>query len=303
MRFGGHETFAIREGWLHKGLKMLIEEPDRLTDEYVADWLGVGRNMAKSIKFWLLTCGLAVTRKTPEGKADYQATDLGKLIRKQDPYFLLDGTWWAVHANILSIPNRALTFKWFFNQFPHGRFDRAVALEALRRHLTAEKIRMPSNRTLERDLACVYACYSTPIPSEVEDPEEGKASPLRELGLIRFYRDSGYFQSDSGPKKVPHELLGYVLSLGFPELRGSGRTFDVPIRKAHQYPSGPGRVFVLSSEALFDMLHEAESASSSTEIEIIGLAGQRVIRVKNITDVDWMKQYYERAKAVTTHAA
>jgi len=29
MRFGGHQTFFIREGWLHKGLKLLIEDEDR----------------------------------------------------------------------------------------------------------------------------------------------------------------------------------------------------------------------------------------------------------------------------------
>ena len=46
MRFGGHETFAVREGWLHKGLKLVAEEPDKLADEHVADWLGVGRSEA-----------------------------------------------------------------------------------------------------------------------------------------------------------------------------------------------------------------------------------------------------------------
>ena len=45
MRFGGHETFPVRDGWLHKGLKLVAEEPDKLRDEHVADWLGVGRNV------------------------------------------------------------------------------------------------------------------------------------------------------------------------------------------------------------------------------------------------------------------
>ncbi len=50
MRFGGHETFPIREGWLNKGLRLLVEDPIKMTDEYYADWLGVGRNMGKAIK-------------------------------------------------------------------------------------------------------------------------------------------------------------------------------------------------------------------------------------------------------------
>ena len=59
MKFSGHETFAIREGWLHKGLKLLIEEPELLYDEYVADFLGVGKNMSRSIRHWLEVTGLA----------------------------------------------------------------------------------------------------------------------------------------------------------------------------------------------------------------------------------------------------
>ena len=57
MRFGGHETFTIREGWLHKGVKLLMENPEQLIDENACDFLGVGRNMAKSIRHWLVATG------------------------------------------------------------------------------------------------------------------------------------------------------------------------------------------------------------------------------------------------------
>ena len=50
MRFGGHQTFFVREGWLAKGLGLLREDVSAFDDPYVADWLGVGRNMAKSIE-------------------------------------------------------------------------------------------------------------------------------------------------------------------------------------------------------------------------------------------------------------
>ena len=59
MRFGGHQTFFVREGWLAKGLGLLREDVSAFDDPYVADRLGVGRNMAKSIEHWLLATGLA----------------------------------------------------------------------------------------------------------------------------------------------------------------------------------------------------------------------------------------------------
>ena len=45
MRFGGHETFPVREGWLHKGLKLVAEEPKKMCHEHVADWLAAGRRV------------------------------------------------------------------------------------------------------------------------------------------------------------------------------------------------------------------------------------------------------------------
>ena len=59
MRFGGHETFAIREGWLARGLELLTTTPELLVDEFSEDHLGVGRNMAKAIRHWLVATGLA----------------------------------------------------------------------------------------------------------------------------------------------------------------------------------------------------------------------------------------------------
>ena len=71
MKFGGHETFPVREGWLHKGLKLVVEDPEKLIDEHVADWLGVGRNMAKSIRYWLQATGLceqAIGKEASQGR-------------------------------------------------------------------------------------------------------------------------------------------------------------------------------------------------------------------------------------------
>ena len=92
MRFGGHETFPVREGWLHKGLKLVVEEPGKLTGEHVADWLEVGRNMAKSIRYWLQAAGLCEQvsgrrhRKGAPGRSGERLLhDPGKPVRGGGP--------------------------------------------------------------------------------------------------------------------------------------------------------------------------------------------------------------------------
>ena len=76
MRFGGHQTFFVREGWLAKGLGLLRDDATAFDDPYVADQLGVGRNMAKSIEHWLLATGIAErSERRGRGRAWPTTTD------------------------------------------------------------------------------------------------------------------------------------------------------------------------------------------------------------------------------------
>ena len=50
IKLKGHETFTIREGWLDKGLKAVSDNGKVFSENYGADALGVGSNMAKAIR-------------------------------------------------------------------------------------------------------------------------------------------------------------------------------------------------------------------------------------------------------------
>jgi len=298
VRFGGHETFPIREGWLHKGLKTATEHPERFGDEHVADWLGVGKNMSRSIRHWLEATGLA---EAPEGKRSRRKvrldpTELGRIVREHDPYFLEPGTWWALHANLVGNSRQAVTWAWFFNGFHQTRFEKAVCLENLRRHLRLTFKRMPSERTLDRDLGCLLASYSRKIPPTNEDPEESRDCPFMELGLLSYFRTSGYYELNVGAKSVPPEIVGYALAKAFPDARAGDGRLDVTIHEASQVPGGPGRAFALPTEALFETVLRAEETRGEPEIEITGLAGERVIRVARRTPEEWLSRYYEAAR-------
>ena len=119
MRFGGHETFPIREGWMHKGLKLLVEDPELLVDDNAPDHLGVGQNMAKSIRHWLVATCLAQATEKARGakKSDLEPTALGRLVWRRDRYFVDHATWWAIHINLVNNPDHAASWTWFFNSF------------------------------------------------------------------------------------------------------------------------------------------------------------------------------------------
>lgn len=295
MKFGGHETFTVREGWLYKGLRLLRESPRHLTGEMAADELGVGNNMAKSIRHWLLATGLA---KQAEENAlgsrsrDLEATPLGKLVGEHDPFLREVGTWWALHLNLISSDSYAPSWLWFFNFFSLDRFERPVCFEALKRHLQMTQKRLPSQKTLERDLACLLASYSRTVPPKRSDPEDVEESPFVELGMLTHFRSSGWYEINRGCKDVPPELLGCALNA----CAGQSDTSDVlqiPLMEALRLPRGPGRGFVLTAESLYELAGRAEQ-DRSTEIRISGLAGERMIVSPKKPQVEWLRDYYLR---------
>ena len=302
MRFSGHETFAVREGWLYKGLKLLIEEPDLLFDEYSADWLGVGKNMAKSIRHWLEVTGLA-ERDGVGRNARLKYSEIGQLVYEQDRYFNEAGTWWALHINMTNPQAQSYTWSWFFNHFNLHRFDRSVCVESLRRHVQISEARLPSSKTLEHDIACLLNSYARPIPAENEDPEEARQCPFIELGLMNHFRMSGYYQLHQGVKHIPAHIFGYAMAQAFPDLLERGESIDIPLTQAARQPGGPGRAFVLTSESLFELTSRVEGELGDRDVQIAGLAGSRVIRMAKKKPIAWLKDYYVDLKRRDNRAA
>ena len=60
MKIRAHETFCIRKGWLHKGVKNIQSNARLFTNKLVnpCDLLGIGTNMVKSLRYWLNVVGV-----------------------------------------------------------------------------------------------------------------------------------------------------------------------------------------------------------------------------------------------------
>jgi len=292
VRFSGHETFPVRDGWLHKGLALLLGAPEEFHSKHAADYLGVGKNMARSIKHWLQATKLAMP--DPSRRGHLNVTDFGHCVAEQDIYFAEPGTWWFLHINLLGEPVYADTWFWFFNSFGLQRFERATVVENLRRFLQAQARRMPSHTTLQRDVACLLASYARSIPGERLDPEESRDCPFQELDLMSHFQTSGYYQAHQGPRSIEPEVLGYCLSAAFADGQEGGARRDVRVSEAARVAGGPGKAFALSPEGVLDSALQAEEHSSG-EIEVAGHAGERVIRFMPRTPVQWAQRYYDRA--------
>jgi hypothetical protein len=103
LRFAGHETFACRASWLHKGLKYFKKEatlhsftnPDAVVD------LGVGKNMVLSIRFWLQAFGLV----SEQGELLEDAILLTSIGERVAFYTLQEKKYYLWHINKLIFNN------------------------------------------------------------------------------------------------------------------------------------------------------------------------------------------------------
>jgi hypothetical protein len=289
VRFGGHETFHLRPSWLTLGIEHLAGPSGRdFADPTTADALGVGRNMAKSIWFWMQGAGLA---QRPSRTTDPELTALGRLVRDHDPYLQHDATWWAVHLALATSSQRPAAWAWFFGGFDAPRFDREAAEAAFGRWTETLGRRVPGETTLRRDVACLLASYAADRPAAPVDPEDGLDCPLRRLGLLVHQRDLRRYDARAGVRSVPPQVLCHALALAHGDGGRTGHQ-DVPFAQALITPGAAARLLRLDAEGLTAALDRAESSLGHGEVHTRMLGGERVVTLRRRPPMGWMEHYY-----------
>lgn len=96
IRLQGHEKFALREGWINKGLMLIPKDSGIFLKQDAPDVFGIGSNMVKSLRYWMRALGLTVEG----GSVGVSLSPLGSLIAKYDPYIENPYTLWLMHSCI-----------------------------------------------------------------------------------------------------------------------------------------------------------------------------------------------------------
>lgn len=293
MRFGGHETFHLRDGWLRKGLSIAhLPGEDGLLSPAAADILGVGSNMIKSIRHWLNATLLTYGVVEKEGGRTTIKSELANVIMDFDPYFQSEATWWALHINLVQNLDFALAWNWFFNDFKSNRFEKAYCVESLKRNLEYNpNLRCPAQKTLEKDISVILSSYAQSIPRLDLTPEDTKDCPFLRLGLLTFSRESGFFIPKFGIKTIPSVMLGYSIAAGEPKETTckSKEYISLSITEAISRRSGPGRALLMRPEELYDFALKGEQELGEEWIRVRGMAGNRMIEIKNTSKENWLK--------------
>ncbi|HIB83116.1 MAG TPA: DUF4007 family protein [Chromatiaceae bacterium] len=292
MKFGGHETFPIREGWLSRSLSKINKEPEFVTDKYPEDVLGVGRNMYKSIRHWLIATELVEGKALRKGfPKTLKPTALGSLVFLKDPYFLRHETWWLLHINLVNNSDHAATWSWFFNRWHVQRFEKGQCLNNLNEYMRMNTSRVPKKNTLDRDLGCMLASYASKSEVHIEDPEDTGDCPLQDLQLLRFHQATGRYEILRHEKKITPEIFGYAAvksKLKESQESRERANYEDSLVEWSNNPGGPGRCFQMQPEQLSHCVNQWDSK----DIKVQSLAKERKILVAGHTPLQWAEAVY-----------
>jgi hypothetical protein len=256
-----HETFCPRYGWLKKGFDAVSEDSEIFDDPEAIEYLGVGKNMVRAIRFW----SAAFKIIEPEEDSDHRrlsgpmkVTEFGRLLLSDqgwDPYLEDPASLWLLHWKLFSPPIIAISWAMAMNL---GHIQ-SFTLKDLTQMLNERKKRYPalskySPSSIAKDASCFLRMYS-PTPRGTSDEIE---CPFTELGLLRTGDNhrTMYFNLEDKPTlpdlMILAACLDYVLNIN-PELR------TISLHKITYGYNSPGIIFKLSET---DMGYSLERATS-----------------------------------------
>lgn len=277
IRLKGHEKFHLREGWIAKGLYGVSANPRVFSGSDGTDQLGVGTNMVKSIKYWMLAMGLI-----KEGqKNGAELTDLGKMILKYDPFLEDDLSLWLLHSYISKNNFRSTVWYLFFNKCQAEEFTKEELYTVLRKELIsyAETDSFPES-SLKDDIEVLLNMYSKDTKND--DPEDKNKCPLASLKLIKKEGDV-YYRQQPDMRHFRDEIILYELGNIFEEESSIGIDYVAELA---------ANIYHLSRVAINTILDRLDNAGYITVNRTAGL--DEIYPNKKISVKKIIEDYYTR---------
>ncbi len=268
--FARHETFHPRYGWFRKAYGAAAGNPRVFEQEDAPLRIGVGKNMARSIRFWGLSAGLIQETSsrltpTPFGRNLFGASGW-------DPWMEDPGTLWLLHWRLLRA-NCRLPVWWFvFHEFQAAVFaveDLEAAVTTRLDPLEGWWKRRPSRSAVKKDISALLRAYAPVDKRGRVAVDDTLDAPLRELQLIGRSPDGRYRFHFGEKPLLPPEILAATALDYASQSRPNSNT--VPLAVLASEPGSPGRAFRLTEPEIAATI---EPVAARTEgLDLVASAG------------------------------
>lgn len=267
--FARHETFHPRFGWIKKGFDAAKSSDDVLSYEDSHIRLGVGKNMAQSIKYWCTAFKVVQVTQSPDGRGrTHVPTDFGRRLLSDDgwdPWVEDPASLWLLHWNLLKEPCHATAWYFAFNEFRRTEFSVDDLLLELRRFRDGLGSRA-SDSSLNKDLTCILRMYAEQ-PRKKRISEETLDCPFVDLGLVQNVGDVRHYAFRLGAKPNLPAAAVVAACLEYVAAKDLNQR-SVSISNLTYGKGSPGLAFKLTESALctaIDEINEDQGLVSVTD--------------------------------------
>ena len=177
LKFKRNESFYIRDGWFQKAIHSIHDSQENVfSGTKGVDELGIGSNMVKGLKYWLVASEVLKASSTKS-----ELTPFGELLFKYDPYLETSFSWFLIHYNLCRNYKDAPIFNLFFNLRIKNKFEKDDVCKALIEELK-ERGEETKDSYVFDDFNVFLKSYT--VEDKDGDPEDNYICPLSSLNLI-----------------------------------------------------------------------------------------------------------------------
>lgn len=300
--FSRHETFHPRYGWLKKGFDKATVDNSVFLKEDAPVILGVGKNMARAIRYWCTAFKVLWEGTTSNGKKARIdiPTEFGKKLLGNDgwdPYLEDTASIWLLHWKLLTSPCYAAAWYFAFCVFRKVEFTQEELLRSLKEFNEQNFPTMAvADSSLIKDINCLLRMYVPHFASKgpIEDTLN---CPFNELNIIIPAGDSKHFAFNVGSKSnLPEEII-VSACLKFASNHGNdAKTFSIS-RLLYDL-SSPGLAFRLTENALCSAIEKVSSNFSEITLsETAGLIQFSYNKDPDILSEKLLEIYYQNKQS------
>jgi hypothetical protein len=280
--FSGHESFAVRYGWLPKIYEAVTADPLLFSsDERAILALGLGRNMVKSIRFWSDAFGL-----TSQDGRKVSVTDFAHRLFARDgfdPYLEDPNSLWRLHWRIST---RAGLGAWtiVFQETLDPEISRERLIEKLRTRAASGRGAITEG-TAAAHADMLIRTYASDAGENASVAEETLGSPFQELGLLSTGATGGKAvvrltrgqRGDLAPSTLAYAVHDFWTGTASKSRLLSMRSLLLDRRS-------PGVIFRMDENALLQKLEQLCDITSAVSLQEDGVGGVNLVATDDAFD-------------------
>ncbi len=300
-RISGHETFPCRYTWLPKAVRGLSGNEKLFSDEERAMVdLGVGKNMARSIRFWSQCAGVV----TPLKNGGHSLTKFGRVLLGQrglDPFLEDIRTLWLLHWNLATeTENPLLAWDFLLSRWHEPELVRSAVLNALAKEVAKSTDKL-SMVTLEQHFDTFIHTYVPTRGRKGEVQEDNLDCPLVELELLLKIGDREVepstgkrepiyaFRRDEKADITP-ELFFYCLHDFWQKRHANEST--LPLAEVAHGHGSPGQIFKLPEDDVRMRVEQLGRHKENVFRYAESASLQQVHKAVTLDPIDLLKDIY-----------